>query len=185
MNALTRNVTVILLVLGVVGCNQPTPSDSHLSSQETLLEDRAIPVRLPPLARVELKSKQSKSGRLTKIDPVAQQITLRLGNDSANFALADVGQISFQGELELQGKKIVIRGPKKDKPSDDNLEVWNVPLTDLRLLDANSGEAQLKLEKVPDAKFQGIRSVAVDSTYVVEELRFESPETLTVRAVPH
>lgn len=171
----------MLLVFSAVGCRTPHSSNPP----ENRLEDRSIPVLLPPTARVELKSKQSKSGRLTNIDPVAKHITLTQGNESATVALVDIARIAFQGELELRGKPIAIRGDKNGNPADDNAQVWEVPLTDLSLVDGEAGTAQLKLEAVPDAQFQGIRSVAADNTYVVEELGFESPETVAVRAVPY
>jgi hypothetical protein len=137
---------------------------------------------LPPTARVILKQGGDKSGRLKYIDPQTQQITLSSGRDS-QVAIAAIDKLVFEGELILRGKPIVIRG--EGEPSGSIQETWSEPLTNFKVRNPNKGEAEINLKSLPKDKWQGIQSVAQDSSYVVEEMRFQSPKMLTVRVTPH
>jgi hypothetical protein len=89
----------------------------------------------------------------------------------------------FEGELILRGKPIVIRG--EGEPSGSIQETWSEPLTNFKVRNPNKGEAEINLKSLPKDKWQGIQSVAQDSSYVVEEMRFQSPKMLTVRVTSH
>jgi len=185
-----NNLVIALVVLasGIWGCNQKPPPKLPLVVNVTKTipqADPLIPVVLPPTAKVILKEGQPKSGRLTAINPKTQQITLFSGKDS-NIAIATIDRVAFEGEVILRSSgKIVIRGEKNKTSPGSNQKTWTEPLENFSWRDLSQGKAAIQLTSVPQDELIGIQSVAVDSTYVVEEMRFEPLENIQIKVIPH
>lgn len=175
---------VLILATGLEGCNQNSlskPSEAGVTPTITN-ENRLIPLILPPIARVILKQGGVKSGRLKSIDPQMQQLTLFSGSDS-QVAIAEIDKLVFEGEVVLRSQPIVIRG--EEESSGTRQETWSEPMNNFKVRDPSKGEAEINLKSLPKNKWQGVQSVAQDSSYVIEEMRFQSPAILTVRVTPY
>jgi hypothetical protein len=92
----------------------------------------------------------------------------------------------FKGEVILRSTgDIVIRGDNNKVSSGSHQKTWTEPLTNFILRNPSKGEAELKLTSVNKDELWGIQSVAQDSTWVVEEMYFESPEKVKIRVSPY
>jgi hypothetical protein len=119
---------------------------------------------------------------LKAIDPQTQQLTLFSGSDS-QVAIETIKKLVFEGEVVLRSQKIVIRG--EEESSGNHQETWSEPLVNFKVRDPSKGEAELKLTSLSSERMGGVQSVAKDSSYVVEEMRFESPKILILRVTTH
>ena len=177
-------LVVLVLATGLGGCAAKSPPNQGKSDVKPPItaDNRLVPLTLPPTAKVILQQGEPKSGRLMSIEPHKQQITLFSGRNSL-VAIAEIDKLVFEGEVILRGKEIVIRG--EEKSSGSGQETWSEPLTNFKVRDGSKGEAEINLKSLSKDKWEGIQSVAQDSSYVVEEMQFQSPQMLTVRVTPH
>jgi len=176
-------LVAFILGSGLGGCNQSPPSNqvSPGANSTIATEDKPIPLILPPTARVILKQGGTKSGRLKAIDPQTQQLTLFSGSDS-QVAIEAIKKLVFEGEVVLRSQTIVIRG--EEESSGNHQETWSEPLVNFKVRDPSKGEAELKLTSLSLDRMVGVLSVSRDSSYVVEEMRFQTPKMLTIRVTP-
>ena len=183
-------VTLLASTTGLAGSASQPPShqNSLAQVQNVSRQNSPIPIFLPNKAEVTLKGGGSMSGRLTAIDSQAQQIKLELSGESATVALAEIEKVQFKGEVILRcgnsDCKIVIRGDKDKTSAGNNQKTWSEPLTNFRVINPSKGEAQLKLTSVPNSELRGILSVAASSSYVANEIRFDSSRIITLEATP-
>jgi hypothetical protein len=182
--------TLLPSATGLVGSASQPPShhNSLAQAQNVLGQNSPIPVFLPNKAEVTLKKGGSMSGKLTAIAPQAQQIKLELSGESAMVAIADIEKVVFEGEVILgcgnSNCQIVIRGDGDEASTNNNQKTWREPLTNFRVIDPSKGKAQIQLTSLPKLELQGIRAVAASSSYVVEEIQFDSSEMITLKVIP-
>ncbi len=179
-------VTVFVSTTGLAGyASQPSSHQNSLAQAQNVPgQDSPIPVFLPNLANVELKDGGSMSGRLTAVDSQTQQIKLELSGESATVAIAEIEKVQFRGKVTLRGRPIFIRGDEDETSADNNRKTWSEPLTNFRVINSNEGEAQIKLTSVSKLDLRGIRSVAASSSYVVDEIQFDSSGMITLKVKP-
>lgn len=194
MNAFLKVLVVTLLVstTGLAGAASQAPSHQNslaqAQAQNVLGQNSPIPVFLPNLANVVLKGGSSMSGRLTAIEPQAQQINLELSGESATLPIADIEKVEFEGEVILgcgnTDCQIVIRGDGDEASTNNNQKTWSEPLTNFRVIDPSTGEAQIQLTSLPKLELRGILAVAASSSYVVDEIQFDSSGMITLKVIP-
>ena len=183
-------VTLFASTMGLAGSIFQLPSlqNSLAQAQNVLEQNSPIPVFLPDLANVLLKEGSSMSGRLTAINPQKQQIKLELSGESEIVAIADIKKVKFSGEVILgcgnTDCQIVIRGDEDEASASNNQKTWSEPLTNFRVINPSTGEAQIQLTSLPKLELRGIRAVAESSSYVVKEIQFDSSGMITLKATP-
>ena len=183
-------VTLFASTTGLAGyASQPSSHQNSLAQAQNVPgQDSPIPVFLPNLANVELKDGGSMSGRLTAVDSQTQQIKLELSGQSATVAIADIEKVEFRGEVVIgcgnPDCKIVIRGDEDETSAGNNQKTWSEPLTNFMVINSSKGEAQIQLTSVPKLELRGIRSVAASSSYVVDEIQFDSSGMIILKVKP-
>lgn len=183
--------TLLASATGLAGSafQPPSHQNSLAQAQNVPGQNSPIPVFLPNLANVILKRGSSMSGRLTAIAPQAQQINLELSGESTTVPIADIEKVEFEGEVILgcgnSDCKIVIRGDEDETSPGNNQKTWSEPLTNFKVIDPSTGEAQIELTSLPKLELQGILAVAASSSYVVDEIQFDSSGMITLKVIPH
>lgn len=183
-------VTLLASTTGLaVSASQLLSHQHSLAQVQNVSEqDSSIAVFLPQGANVVLKKGDSMSGRLTEIHPQAQKIKLELSGESTTVEIAEIERIKFKGEVTLScgnpDCKRVIRGDEDETSPGNNQQTWSEPLTNFRVINPSKGEAQLKLTSLPKLDLKGIRSVAASSSYVVEEIQFDSSRMIILKVIP-
>ena len=179
-------VTLFASTTGLAGyASQPSSHQNSLAQAQNVPgQNSPIPVFLPTLANVELKDGGSMSGRLTAVDAQAQQIKLELSGESATVAIAEIEKVKFRGKVTLKGSQLVIRGDEDEASPDSNRKTGSEPLTNFRVINPSKGEAQIKLTSVSKLDLRGIRSVAASSSYVVDEIQFDSSGMIILKVKP-
>jgi hypothetical protein len=79
-------------------------------------------------------------------------------------------------------KKIVIRGDDSQKSPNQNGKVFKEPLQNFQIVDATKGEAKVTITNPLELK--GVQSVAQNSSYVVEQIRFDSSDKIQIQVTP-
>jgi hypothetical protein len=153
-----------------------SPITSTPKAQETA--NTIIPVSLPVNATVLLKAGGATTGQVKGFD--AKQQSLTLGEES--IQLARIGKVLFDNKALAYRSdgKIVIRGEDLAKPEKSTWQ--NVSLSAFQLKDPKLGQAQVNLAGIiKPLELKSIRSVAVKSVYVVDEMQFQSTGKLTIK----
>ena len=162
--------------------------NSLAQAQNVLEQNSPIPVFLPNLANLVLKGGSSMSGRLSVIDPQAQQIKLELSGGSTTVPIANIEKVEFRGEVILgcgnSDCKIVIRGDDDETSAGNNQKTWSEPLTNFRVINPGKGEAQIQLTSLSNLELRGILAVTESSSYVVNEIQFDSLGMITLKVTP-
>lgn len=172
-------VTLFASTTGLTGSTSSSPSHQNKLAQAENVsqQDSSISVFLPQGANVTRKKGDSMSGRLT-MNPQAEQIKLELSGESATVEIADIEKVEFRGDVILgcgnSDCKIVIRGDEDETSSGNNQKTWSEPLTNFRVINPSTGEAQIKLTSLSKLQLRGILSVASSSSYVVNEIQFDN-----------
>ncbi|MDJ0897805.1 MAG: hypothetical protein QNJ55_03260 [Xenococcus sp. MO_188.B8] len=183
-------VTLFASMTGLAGYASQPPShqNSLAQAQNVLGQNSPISVFLPDLAKVLLKGGSSMSGRLTALDAQAQQIKLELSGESEILEIADIEKVEFRGEVILgcgnSDCKIVIRGDEEETSAGNNQKTWREPLTNFRVINPSTGKAQIQLASLPKLELRGILAVAASSSYVVDEIQFDSSGMITLKVTP-
>ena len=183
-------VTTFASTMGLAGSifQPPSLQNSLAQPQNILGQNSSIPVFLPNLANVILKGGSSMSGRLTAIDRQAQQIKLELSGEPKMVEIAVIDKVEFSGEVILgcgnSNCQIVIRGDEEEASAGNNQKTWSEPLTNFRVINPSTGEAQIQLTSLPKLEWRGILAVAASSSYVVDEIQFDSSGMITLKVTP-
>lgn len=183
-------VTLFASITGLTGSASPPPTHQNKLAQVQNASEQnfSISVFLPRDANVTLKKGNSMSGRLTEIDPQTEQIKLELSGESATVEIAEIEKVEFSGDVILScgnsDCKIVIRGDEDETSADNNHKTWSEPLTNFKVINPSTGEAQLKLTSLSKLDLKGIRSVAASSSYVVDEIQFNDSGKIVLKATP-
>ncbi|MBP5971459.1 hypothetical protein HW132_01590 [Brasilonema sp. CT11] len=152
-------------------------------------EPVAVSVALPELADVSLKGGESRSGRVTAIDPSGQTLSMQRSGKTLSIPLKQVDKVVFRNGATVyrsNGHQI-IRG-ERDRPQGQQV-TWNgLPLSTITIKNASQGLAVVNLEPpvVSPERLLGIKSVARDRQYVVDEMQFDlQQKTMSIRVTPY
>jgi hypothetical protein len=112
-----------------------------------------------------------------------KQQSLTLGEES--IQLAKIGKVIFDDKALAYRSdgKIVIRG---DDTATAKQSTWqNILLSAFQLKDPKSGQAQVNLAGIiQPLELRSIRSIAVKSVYVVDEMQFQPTGKMTIKVTP-
>ena len=176
-------ITSLIALTGLVGNPLAVQSRPVLTVAQGAKAGSQIPVFLPDSVNVKLKGGASLSGRVTNFDAKAKKVTIKNGSDSKPVATKDIDVVSFQGKVILKNnKKIVIRGDDSQKSPNQNGKVFKEPLQNFQIVDATKGEAKVTITNPLELK--GVQSVAQNSSYVVEQIRFDSSDKIQIQVTP-
>jgi hypothetical protein len=177
-------ITGLIALTGLVGNPLVVESRPVLTVAQGTKAGSQIPVFLPDDVTVKLKKDGgSLSGRVTNFDAKAKKVTLTNGPDSQTVAIKDIDVVSFQGKVILKNNKaIVIRGDDSQKSPNQNGKIFKEPLQNFQIVDASKGEARVTITNPLELK--GVQAVAQNSSYVVEQIRFDSSDQIQIQVTP-
>jgi hypothetical protein len=144
---------------------------------------------LPTDAEILLKGGQSSSGRVTGIDGQGQKLLIERGRSAGSIPLSKIEKVVFRdGALVYRSDgRQIIRG-ERERPVGRQATWSGIGLSAFRMQNASQGQAVVSLKPpiVSVAQLRGIRQVASDRQYVVDEMRFNSQQrTMTILATPY
>jgi hypothetical protein len=176
-------ITSLIALTGLVGNPLAVQSRPVLTVAQGTKAGSQIPVFLPDDVKVKLKSGASLSGRVTNFDAKAKKVTLTNGPDSQTVPIKDIDVVSFQGKVILKNNKaIVIRGDDGQKSPNQNGKIFKEPLQNFQIVDAKKGEARVTITNPLELK--GVQAVAQNSSYVVEQISFDSSNQIQIQVTP-
>jgi hypothetical protein len=147
-----------------------------------------IPVFLPESVEVKFKDGRSLSGRITDFNAKTKKVTVKSGERLTVVAMKDIDLVLFQGRVILRNNTaIVIRGDDSQKSPNQNGKTFKEPLRNFQIINATKGEAKVTITSITNPlKLQGIVNVATskDSSYVVEQIRFDSSDQIQIQVTP-
>jgi hypothetical protein len=100
-------------------------------------------------------------------------------------AMKEIKQIEFQGKVIIKSGELVIRGEEKSSNPKQNRQSWTEPLQNFKIIDVNEGKAEVTLTSLDSPKIRGIERVALNSSYVVEEIKFNPSDKIEIQVNPH
>jgi small nuclear ribonucleoprotein (snRNP)-like protein len=168
--------TSLLFLASLAGYHLPATGDRS--------PEKKIPVFVPDDTKVSLKNGTSLSGRLTKFDSQAKMIALGRESKTKEVAMKEIEQIEFQGKVIIKGGKLVIRGPGEPNDPNQNRQRWQEPLQNFKIVDVNTGKAEVTLTSLKPLELRGIEDVAASSSYVVEEIKFNPSDKIQIQVTP-
>jgi len=149
-------------------------------------DERLIPVALPSLAQINLKSNESMSGLIKAIDSQAQKLSIQRNGNSISIPLSQIVNVKFDNQALVyhsDGRQFY-RGEKVLLP-----RYWErIPLNAFSLKDAIKGQAEVRLGPpvVDQMRLESIVLIAKTNTYVVDEMRFNlADKTMTIIVTPY
>jgi small nuclear ribonucleoprotein (snRNP)-like protein len=176
-------ITGLIALTGLVGNALAVQSRPVLTVAQGTKAGSQIPVFLPDDVKVKLKGGASLSGRVTNFDSKAKKVTITNGSDSQSVAIKDIDVVLFQGKVILRNNNaIVIRGDDSQKSPNQNGKTFKEPLRNFQIVDATKGEARVTITSPLELK--GVQAVAQNSSYVVEQIRFDSSDKIQIRVTP-
>jgi len=177
-------ITSLIALMGLVGNPLAVKSRPVLTVAQGTKAGSQIPVFLPDDVKVKLKKDgASLSGRVTNFDAKAKKVTITNGSDSKPVAIKDIDVVLFQGKVILRNNiAIVIRGDDSQQSPNQNGKVFKEPLQNFQIVDATKGEARVTITNPLELK--GVQAVAQNSSYVVEQIRFDSSDKIQIQVTP-
>ncbi|NCR88705.1 MAG: hypothetical protein GPJ14_03170 [Microcystis aeruginosa G11-01] len=157
----------------------------HLPATGDRSPVKKIPVFIPDDTKVSLKNGTSLSGRLIKFDSQAKMIALGRESKTKEVAMKEIKQIEFQGKIIIKSGTLVIRGEGGSSNPNQNRQSWTEPLQNFKIVDVNTGKAEVTLTSLDSPKIRGIEVVASKSSYVVEEIKFNPSDKIEIQVNPH
>ncbi|MFM7277150.1 MAG: hypothetical protein ACKO1I_05715, partial [Microcystis aeruginosa] len=100
-------------------------------------------------------------------------------------AMKEIKQIEFQGKIIIKSREIVIRGPRENNDPKENRKRWQEPLQNFKIIDVNQGKAEVTLTSLDSLEIGGIEDVVRNSSYVVEEIKFNPSDKIEIQVNPH
>ncbi|BBD61593.1 hypothetical protein NIES2109_44260 [Nostoc sp. HK-01] len=148
----------------------------------------ALPIALPDSADISLKDGESVSGRVIKVDPQGQTLTIQRSSKTRSIPLNKIDKVLFKNAAAYVTRVYPrMRGERK-RPIGKPI-TWNgVPLNTFTIKNPVKGEAEVTLAPpvVSRAGLLGIQSVAKDRQYVVDQIQFNPQKrTMTIQATPY
>lgn len=179
-------ITSLIALTGLVGNPLAVQSRPLLTVAQGTKAKSQIPVFLPDDVKVKLKKNgASLSGRVTDFDSKTKKVTLTNGPDSQTVPIKDIDLVVFQGKVILRenGRHIVIiRGDNSQKSPNQNGKTFKEPLQNFQIVDATKGEARVTITNPLELK--GVQAVAQNSSYVVEQISFDSSDKIQIQVTP-
>ncbi|NCR00474.1 MAG: hypothetical protein GPJ11_14125 [Microcystis aeruginosa L211-101] len=157
----------------------------HLPATGDRSPVKKIPVFMPDDTKVSLKNGTSLSGRLIKFDSQAKKIALGRESKTKEVAMKEIKQIEFQGKVIIKSGRLVIRGEGGSSNPNQNRQRWQEPLQNFKIIDVNEGKAEVTITSLDTLKIEGIEDVASNSSYVVEEIKFNPSDKIEIQVNPH
>jgi small nuclear ribonucleoprotein (snRNP)-like protein len=157
----------------------------HLPATGDRSPVKKIPVFIPDDTNVSLKNGTSLSGRLIKFDSQAKTIALGRDSKTKEVAMKEIKQIEFQGKVIIKSGRLVIRGEEKSSNPNQNRQRWQEPLQNFKIIDVNQGKAEVTLTSLDSLEIGGIEDVVRNSSYVVEEIKFNPSDKIEIQVNPH
>jgi small nuclear ribonucleoprotein (snRNP)-like protein len=167
--------TSLVFIASLAGYHLPATGD----------RSPVIPVFIPDNTKVSLKNGTSLSGRLIKFDSQAKKIALGRESKTKEVAMKEIKQIEFQGKVIIKSGTLVIRGEGGSSNPKENRQRWQEPLQNFKIIDVNEGKAEVTLTSLDSSKIRGIERVALNSSYVVEEIKFNPSDKIEIQVNPH
>jgi hypothetical protein len=187
----TLSLMLVVAVAGIAENIKPVTANIQLAQTSTqvttTVKNSPISLALPTMADIKLKNGESMTARVSGFDSKGQTIEFSLGKESKLLSVTKVQQIVFkkdQGSLVYTGTgEQVIRGEDHSKATQS---VWSdIPLEAFELFDPQKGQARVNLATVKKPKeLLQIRSVAVKSLYIADEIEFSSKGKMTIKVTP-
>ena len=193
MKVVSKTLSLMLVVslAGITESIKPVTANiqlAQISTQvTTTVKNLPISLALPTMADIKLKNGESMTARVSRFDRQGEKIEFSRGKESKLLSVIEVKQIVFkkdQGSLVYTGTgAIVIRGEDHSKATQS---VWSdIPLEAFELFDSQKGQARVNLATVKNPKeLKQIRSVAVKSLYIADEIEFSSKGKMTIKVTP-
>lgn len=125
------------------------------------------------------------SGRLTKFDSRTKTVAIELSGESRNVAMKEMEKVHFQGEVIIKSGRLVIRGSGEKNDPNQNRQRWTEPLQNFKIIDVNEGKAEVTLTSLDSLEIGGIEDVVRNSSYVVEEIKFNPSDKIEIQVNPH
>ena len=167
--------TSLVFIASLAGYHLPATGD----------QSPVIPVFIPDDTKVSLKNGTSLSGRLIKFDSPTKTIALGRESKTKEVAMKEIKQIEFQGKIIIKSGTLVIRGEGGSSNPNQNRERWTESLQNFRIVDVNQGKAEVTLTSLDSLEIGGIEGVAIKSSYVVEEIKFNPSDKIEIQVNPH
>ena len=163
----------------------------HLPATGDLSPVKKIPVFIPDDTNVYLKNGTSLSGRLIKFDSQAKKIALGRESKTKEVAMKEIEQIEFQGKVIIRETRPLVISVLQELEEEANYEQqqnrerWHEPLQNFKIIDVNEGKAEVTLTSLDSPKIRGIEDVVRNSSYVVEEIKFNPSDKIEIQVNPH
>jgi hypothetical protein len=187
----TLSFMLVVAVTGIAESIKPVTANIRLAQTSTqattTVKNLPISLALPTMADIKLKNGESMTARVSRFDPQGQKIEFSRGKESKLLSVIEVKQIVFKKDkgalVYTYTGEIVIRGKDNSKATQ---RVWSdIPLEAFELFDPQKGQARVNLATVKNPKeLKQIRSVAVKSLYIADEIEFSSKGKMTIKVTP-
>lgn len=182
----TLSLVLVVALAGTVENVRAVTGTIEIAQMQKAVNNKPIPLALPLIADVVLKdNKSSMTGMVTALDSKGQTIQISRNGDSRPLQIAQIQKITFRRDaLVYRGDgRQVIRGEDNAQAKQST---WSgIPLNAFQLLNSKLGQASVDLATVMNPRqLRPIRSVAVKSTYVADEIQFEPAGKMTIKVTP-
>ncbi|MEH1916046.1 hypothetical protein [Nostoc sp.] len=189
-------VVAILVMAAAIAGNIEAVIGQNIKTGNLLLaqtpvnaDELELAVALPELAEVMLKGGESSSGRVIGIDAQGEALSIQRSGKTATIPLSQIQRVVFKNGASVyrSNRQQIIRD-ERDRPTGKTVTWSGIPLNTFTVKNPTQGQAVVKLKPpvVSTAQLWGIKSVATDRQYVVDEIQFDSQQrTITILATPY
>ena len=153
------------------------------------VDNKPIDLKLPKMAKVLLRDGKSLTGYVTAFKSKSKKeiIEFSLSGEQREYLVVQVKQIIFSedpGQIYHPKDPLIILGGQNDAKAEQS--IWSqIPIEAFKLVNAELGEASINLATVKTQKeLQQIRSVAIKSSYIVNEIEFTRKRKMTIKVTP-
>lgn len=181
----TLSLALVVALVGMVENVQAVTSTTEIAQTQKAANNKPIPLALPTTVDVVLKNGSSVTGKVTAFDSRGQTIQISRNSDSRSLQIAQIQRVTFKRDalIYYSDGQQVIRGEDNAQAKQS---IWSgIPLQAFQLLDSKLGQASVDLATVMNQRqLRPIRSVAVKSLYVANEIEFEPAGKMTIKVTP-
>jgi hypothetical protein len=185
----TLSLALAIALVATVENVQAVTSVIQIAQVQNTVNNKPIPLALPTIADIKLRDGSSITGiRVAAFDSKRQTIQITRGNDSSSLPVAQIQQITFSKDKQALvyddiTSELIIRGENNAQAKQS---IWSgIPLQAFQLLNPTQGQASVDLATVIEQRqLRQIRSVAVKSLYVADEILFEPAGKMTIKVTP-